>query len=34
VGLGFGMGDRRVHVLRADGRLVAFDAASGRMLAR
>jgi hypothetical protein len=34
VGLGFGAGDRRVHVLRADGRLVAFDAASGRMLAR
>jgi hypothetical protein len=34
VGLGFGTGDRRVHVLRADGRLVAFDAASGRMLAR
>ena len=34
VGLGFGAGDRRVHVLRADGRLVAFDAESGRMLAR
>lgn len=34
VGLGFGERDRRIHVLRGDGRLVAFDAASGRMLAR
>lgn len=31
-GFGFGAGDRRVHALRADGRLVSFDAASGRVL--
>lgn len=29
-GFGFGAGDRRVHALRADGRLVSFDAATGR----
>jgi hypothetical protein len=34
VALGFGAGDRRVHVLRGDGRLVAFDAGTGRMVAR
>jgi hypothetical protein len=28
-GFGFGVGDRRVHALRADGRLVTFDAATG-----
>ena len=29
-GFGFGAGDRRVHALRADGRLLSFDAATGR----
>ncbi len=29
-GFGFGAGDRRVHALRADGRLVSFDAATGK----
>jgi hypothetical protein len=28
-GFGFGAGDRRVHALRADGRLISFDAATG-----
>ncbi|MBA2462473.1 MAG: hypothetical protein H0V45_12010 [Actinobacteria bacterium] len=32
VGFGFGFGDRRVHALRADGRMLAFDAATGRRL--
>lgn len=31
-GFGFGAGDRRVHALRADGRLVSFDAATGKAL--
>ena len=30
VGFGFGAGDRRVHALRADGRLISFEAATGR----
>jgi hypothetical protein len=34
VGVGFGAGDRRVHVLRRDGRFVSFDAATGRLIAR
>jgi hypothetical protein len=29
-GLGFGHGDRRVHVARGDGRMLAFEAATGR----
>jgi hypothetical protein len=29
-GFGFGRGDKRVHALRADGRLLTFDAATGR----
>jgi hypothetical protein len=29
-GFGFGAGDRRVHALRADGRLISFDAPTGR----
>ncbi|MGH3105229.1 MAG: hypothetical protein ACRDN6_14155, partial [Gaiellaceae bacterium] len=33
VGFGYGKGYRRVHVLRADGRMLAFDAATGRALA-
>jgi hypothetical protein len=28
-GFGFGLGDRRVHALRTDGRMLAFDAATG-----
>jgi hypothetical protein len=32
-GFGFGKGDRRVHALRADGRLLTLDAATGRRLA-
>jgi hypothetical protein len=28
-GFGFSLGDRRVHALRADGRLLTFDAATG-----
>jgi hypothetical protein len=31
-GFGFGVGDRRVHALRADGRLVSFDAATGKTI--
>jgi hypothetical protein len=31
-GFGFGAGDRRVHALRADGRALSFDAATGRRL--
>jgi hypothetical protein len=31
-GFGFGAGDSRVHALRTDGRLVSFDAATGRRL--
>jgi hypothetical protein len=31
-GFGFGVGDRRVHALRADGRLVSFEAATGKEL--
>ena len=31
-GFGFGAGDRRVHALLADGRLVSFDAATGKVL--
>ena len=31
-GFGFGAGDRRVHALRAGGKLVSFDAATGRTL--
>ena len=29
-GFGFGAGDKRVHALRADGRMLTFDAATGR----
>jgi YVTN family beta-propeller protein len=29
-GFGFGVGDKRVHALRADGRMLTFDAATGR----
>ena len=29
-GFGFGAGDRRVHALRVDGRMLAFDAATGK----
>jgi hypothetical protein len=31
-GFGFGLGDGRVHALRADGRLLSFEAATGRRL--
>ncbi|MEJ7792072.1 MAG: hypothetical protein WKF65_08895 [Gaiellaceae bacterium] len=31
-GFGFGLGDRRVHALRADGRMLSFDAATGEQL--
>jgi YVTN family beta-propeller protein len=31
-GFGFGAGDKRVHALRADGRLLTFDAATGRAI--
>ena len=31
-GFGFGLGDRRVHALRADGRMLTFDAATGRRI--
>lgn len=31
-GFGFGAGDRRVHALRADGRLLSFDAATGKAI--
>ena len=31
-GFGFGVRDRRIHALRADGRLVSFDAATGKTL--
>ena len=34
VALGFGVGDRRIHVLRGDGRVVAFNAATGRLIRR
>ena len=30
VGFGYGKGDRRVHALRADGRMVTFNAATGK----
>jgi hypothetical protein len=33
-GYGFGLGDRRIHALRTDGRLLSFDAATGRRIAR
>ena len=33
-GFGLGLGDRRVHALRTDGRLLTFDAATGRRLSR
>jgi hypothetical protein len=32
-GYGFGRGDRRIHALRTDGRMLALDAATGRRLA-
>jgi hypothetical protein len=32
IGFGFGANDRRVHALRADGKLLSFDAATGRRL--
>ena len=32
-GFGFSLGDRRVHALRADGRLLSFDAATGEKVA-
>ena len=32
-GFGFSFGDRRVHALRADGRLLSFDAATGEKVA-
>jgi hypothetical protein len=32
-GFGFSLGDRRVHALRADGRLLTFDAATGEKVA-
>jgi hypothetical protein len=32
-GYGFGKGDRRIHALRTDGRMLALDAATGRRLA-
>ena len=32
-GFGFAAGDRRVHVLRADGRMLTFDAATGAKIA-
>ena len=32
-GFGFSSGDRRVHALRADGRLLTFDAATGEKVA-
>jgi YVTN family beta-propeller protein len=31
-GFGFGAGDKRVHALRADGRMLSFDAATGRAI--
>jgi hypothetical protein len=31
-GFGFGAGDKRVHALRADGRMLTFDAATGRAI--
>lgn len=31
-GYGFGLGDRRVHALRADGGMVTFDAATGKRI--
>jgi hypothetical protein len=31
-GFGFGSGDKRVHALRADGRMLTFDAATGRAI--
>ena len=34
VGLGYGAGDRRLHVVRKDGLLVSFDAATGQRLRR
>ena len=34
VGLGYGAGDRRLHVVRRDGVMLTFDAATGRQTAR
>ena len=34
VGLGYGAGDRRLHVVRRDGAMLSFDAATGRRLRR
>jgi hypothetical protein len=34
VGLGYGAGDRRLHVVRQDGVMLTFDAATGRQTAR
>ncbi len=33
-GFGFGLGDRRVHVLRRDGRMLALEASTGRVTGR